>query len=378
MDSNKNIVFSALVILILVVGILFGGGYLYFKYNTLIPTPKPTISTGIYGKVISDSDVQTFPDTPIQNTLIFIYPREEFDSYYVNSNGEVDDRVGYKDTSPVLTDSFGNYAITLNPGQYALCFTTELIEEHKHRILDCVDIEVKENELRKVNISRQFDTQFSCISNRMCTKVELPQIGTETWKTFEDIYDNYSFSYPPHLTLEGHQAGTFALLENPSDHQSIRYLIDIRQVEIIPDPAFTTFTLYNNGKTIRLNCRNDVCNSDEYRRILSSFAFSNKTSEESDLLEKSKNKPVNIIISLEIDYIAEANLTEPERKSQRNLIQQKTYELIVTTGISEDNIYKTYDSLPYVAITVTYDQLRTLINSPLVKHIQEDIPEPTN
>lgn len=87
---------------------------------------------------------------------------------------------------------------------------------------------------------------------------------------------------------------------------------------------------------------------------------------------------VSIIVGLHlpIAFQAEGDLSDEGVQSQRvdiAVLQQALTESL--TGYDVE-IYKTYETLPYMAVTVDAVALQVLIESPLVTAIQEDIPVP--
>ena len=81
---------------------------------------------------------------------------------------------------------------------------------------------------------------------------------------------------------------------------------------------------------------------------------------------------VNIIVTLNITYHSEADLTAEEKIIQRSRIKSAREVVLndFVTGTYE--IYKTYETFPAFAIKVNANLLEKLKQHPLVKNVQED------
>ncbi|HFD39136.1 MAG TPA: VWA domain-containing protein [Anaerolineae bacterium] len=87
---------------------------------------------------------------------------------------------------------------------------------------------------------------------------------------------------------------------------------------------------------------------------------------------------VSVIVGLNLPlaYEAEGNLSTREIQDQRYAIDTVQQALVESLAVYDANVYKTYTTLPYIAVTVDATALQVLIESPFVTTLQEDIPEP--
>lgn len=101
--------------------------------------------------------------------------------------------------------------------------------------------------------------------------------------------------------------------------------------------------------------------------------------EYTDLVAKAEKKgTINVIVTLNIDYIIEPELEPDEIQKQRELIKNTQEKIIDSLSGTNAQVYSRYESVPNLALTVDDVALKILIDSPYVSVIQEDLPEPYN
>ena len=92
------------------------------------------------------------------------------------------------------------------------------------------------------------------------------------------------------------------------------------------------------------------------------------------LHERIKTKDfLYVIVVLNVEFIPEGNLSRKEVELQRELIKEKQMELI--QGLPKgSSVYQQYQITPAIAFKVDSNGLDYLTESPLVKTMQEDVP----
>ncbi|OGM29883.1 hypothetical protein A3D84_05900 [Candidatus Woesebacteria bacterium RIFCSPHIGHO2_02_FULL_42_20] len=155
---------------------------------------RPSISQGVYGKMIGISDVSTIPNYPLTDVVAVAIPRNEFDSWLSTLEKTEASRmvriISIK--LPVVLEkpnSRGNYEIALDPGDSALCFAWKGAEEGSYLIRRCVELEILEGKQLRVSYTSQFTDSVSCIKDSTCKEIDFLGEETTGWKTYrnEDI-----------------------------------------------------------------------------------------------------------------------------------------------------------------------------------------------
>lgn len=98
-----------------------------------------------------------------------------------------------------------------------------------------------------------------------------------------------------------------------------------------------------------------------------------KNQEYQELLKQAKNKgTIRIIVGLDVDFIPEGELDTEAVNKQRQVINQAREQLL--ESLSEYNIKVLSENwiIPFIGLSVDEQALQAIINSPLVKGVEED------
>ncbi|HQU81715.1 MAG TPA: S8 family serine peptidase [Pyrinomonadaceae bacterium] len=91
------------------------------------------------------------------------------------------------------------------------------------------------------------------------------------------------------------------------------------------------------------------------------------------LIAKAKgNKPITVIVGLNIDNTPEGYLSNEQKYFQRRSIKEKQNELISKTVKFGSTVVAKYEYIPFIAIEANEETLKFMQKSPLVKNIAED------
>jgi hypothetical protein len=96
-----------------------------------------------------------------------------------------------------------------------------------------------------------------------------------------------------------------------------------------------------------------------------------------ELIERAEEDPVDIVISLDVGYVPEGELEEEEVIEQRERISSAQDEIIELLSDTDAVVQNEYTTVPQMALSVEAESLQLLIDSDIVIHIQENIPDPT-
>lgn len=170
-DSRTNWKYIAI---IAIVAVLVGGILVWIPNQPQLPVEHPILSSGqaiITGQLITQSDVQTIPNSPVTKGSIVLIPSERFNSFLkekqISSNFNEEQLwhlqmgISKEITSKYIVgnsplNSKGKFTMIITQGKYVLCVSSpkeQLRSQFPVSILGCARIEAQEGQKLDLNLA---------------------------------------------------------------------------------------------------------------------------------------------------------------------------------------------------------------------------------
>jgi len=136
----------------------------------LVSSVNVWAETGIAGRTMSLSDVQTIPDSPIGEKTIVTMPKDDFSISFgrLGLHQSIKKEDVPKTALFTLSDSRGYFQQDLESGIYVVCFFPSDVKEEFYQPSACVEVNLSPDEIIRINYEKMFQAYISCDKKEKC------------------------------------------------------------------------------------------------------------------------------------------------------------------------------------------------------------------